>query len=100
MRGERFCSPLVAEFLEQTTGPLRITPEERCTLALLGEGVLDSFTLAERVGVHPSAAQKQMSALRNKTRRFSREELAAWYQRHGPRLTPEGTLMPITRVQA
>lgn len=96
MRGERYCSPEVAEFLEQTTGPLRITPEERAVLELLGEGVHNSMAMAERLGVHPFAVQRSVNALRNKSHCFSREELAEWYRRLRPQLTPEGTLGPDT----
>jgi DNA-binding NarL/FixJ family response regulator len=99
MRGERYCSPKVAEFLEQTTGPLRITPEERRVLELLSEGVLDTLALSERLDVHPVVVQKHLNALRNKTHCFRPEELASWYQRYGTRLTPEGTLRPDTNVE-
>lgn len=96
MRGERYCSPEVAEFLEQTTEPLRITPEERRVLELLSEGVLGTLALSERLGVHPLVVQKHLNALWNKTHCFRREELASWYQRYGTRLTPEGMLRPHT----
>lgn len=92
MRGERYCSPEVASFLEETTGPLRITPEERRILELFSEGVLDTVVVAERLGVHPTVVLGYVNALRNKSRCFSREELAAWWRRIRPRLTPEGTL--------
>ena len=100
MRGERYCSPEVAEFLEQTTGPLRITPEERRVLAMLSEGVHDVLVLAERLGVHRVAVLTQLNALQNKTGCFSRRELAAWYRAHRARLTPDGTLNPIAGEEA
>lgn len=95
MRGERYCSPEVAAFLERTTGQLRLTPEERRILEILSEGILDPFAIAERLGVDPRVALMPLNALRDKTRCFSRAELAAWYQRHRARLTPEGTLGPL-----
>lgn len=100
MRGERYCSPTVVEYLEQRTGPLRITADERRVLELLSQGVHDSAELAEHLGVQRSAVNRHLNALRNKLRLLSREELAAWYQHHGARLTPEGTLEPITDVKA
>lgn len=96
MRGEQYCSPEVARFLEETTGPFQITPEQRRILELLGDGVFDSPTIAERLGIAPDAVTHNLISLWNKTHCFGRRELAAWYRRNGSRLTPEGTLLSGT----
>lgn len=96
MRGEPYCSPEVVEYLDQRSRPLRITAEERRVLELLSQGVHESDEPAEQLGVNPSAVDQHLNALQNKLRCISCQKLAAWYQHHGARLTPEGTLRPIT----
>lgn len=92
MRGERYCSPEILKYLKLTTGPIQITPEERCVLEILSEGMHDATAIAERLSVTPLIVYQHVNTLRTKLHCFNRHELATWYQHHGAQLTPEGTL--------
>lgn len=78
--GQQFLSPLVQEYLEQSTKQAALTPKELITLKLLAQG-LSTVAIAKQMGIDPRSVQNYVTALRRKTGCFQRVQLVDWYRR-------------------
>ena len=81
--GQRFLSPVVEEYITQTTnGRLQhhLAPKELNVLKLLAQG-LGTVAIAEQLGIDPRSAQNYITTLRRKTGCAERTQLVDWYKR-------------------
>jgi DNA-binding NarL/FixJ family response regulator len=81
--GQRFLSPVVEEYVTQTTMRRlqhRLAPKELNVLKLLAQG-LGTTAIAEQLGIHPRSVQNYITSLRRKIGCAERTQLADWYKR-------------------
>lgn len=77
--GKRHISPLVQEYLDQTTKDTLLTERELTALNLLAQGK-STAEIAEAMGIHIHTAQNHITALRRKTGCSQRVLLVEWYR--------------------
>jgi len=75
---ELFVSPLVGEYLDQSTKLTNLTGKEQIAIKLLAQG-LSTAEIAEQMGVNLHTAQNHITALRRKTGCMQRTRLVDWY---------------------
>jgi two-component system, NarL family, invasion response regulator UvrY len=78
--GDRFVSPVVAEFIEQTSQLNALSQKELVALKLMVQG-MGTVQIAEQMGVNPHTAQNYFTSMRRKTGCMSRTQLMEWYRR-------------------
>lgn len=78
--GDRFVSPVAAEFIEQTSQLTALSHKELVALKLMVQG-MGTVQIAEQMGVNPHTAQNYFTSMRRKTGCMSRTQLVEWYRR-------------------
>jgi DNA-binding NarL/FixJ family response regulator len=81
--GQRFLSPIVDEYLEQTIalgGRQQLAPKELSVLKLLSDG-LGTIEIAEQLAIDPRSVQNYITVLRRKIGCHERTQLVGWYRR-------------------
>lgn len=78
--GQVFLSPLVLEYLEQSTMQSPLTPKEQIALKLLAQG-LSTLEIAAQMRIDPRSVQNYITSMRRKTGCFQRTQLVDWYRR-------------------
>lgn len=84
MASQQFFSPLVRQYLEQSTRTT-LTPKELVALKLLSQG-LTTPEIAAQLQIDPRTVQNYITSMRRKTGCIQRTQLVDWYRR-----TYEGT---------
>jgi DNA-binding NarL/FixJ family response regulator len=82
-RGQRFLSPVVAEYMERSSDVRQahhLTPRELEVLKLLAQG-LSTIEIGQQAGIDPRSVQNYITTLRRKTGCEERTQLADWYRR-------------------
>jgi len=81
--GQRFLSPVVEEYITQTTDrglQHHLAPKELNVLKLLVQG-LGTTAIAEQLGIDPRSVQNYITTLRRKLGCAERTQLVDWYKR-------------------
>ena len=81
--GQRFLSPVVEEYVIQSTNGRRehqLAPKELHVLKLLAQG-LGTVAIAEQLGIDPRSVQNYITTLRRKIGCAERIQLVDWYNR-------------------
>lgn len=81
--GQRFLSPVVEEYVKQTTNRRlqhQLAPKELNVLKLLAHG-LGTIAIAEQLGIDPRSVQNYITTLRRKIGCNERTQLVDWYKR-------------------
>jgi DNA-binding NarL/FixJ family response regulator len=79
MASQQFFSPLVREYLEQSTRTT-LTPKELVSLKLLAQG-LTTPEIAAQLQIDPRTVQNYITSMRRKTGCLQRTQLVDWYRR-------------------
>lgn len=78
-QGQRFVSPKVQEYLEQSAKDAVLSPKEVTVAKLLAQG-MSTTQIASEMGIDARTVQNYITALRRKTGCAERIQIADWYR--------------------